>query len=105
MNIFIFFCCYNYYKMDWIENPLTGRYIKKNSKTYKTLVKTGVINENYFDEDEYLSLSPEDLEFFKSDNDVDEKKIEENKNVVKKIKVEKNFDEKNLGKNFGKKKY
>lgn len=30
-------------KSDWLLNPLTNRYIKKGSKTYKTLVRSGVI--------------------------------------------------------------
>jgi len=30
---------------DWIANPLTNRYIKKGGNTYKTLVRSGIIEE------------------------------------------------------------
>jgi hypothetical protein len=37
---------------DWINNPLTNRYIKKGSKTYKTLLKSGIIKEEPEEEEE-----------------------------------------------------
>lgn len=47
-------------KVDFVKNPLTGRYIKKNGQTYNYLVKCGMI----FDKDK----SVKDLRDYDSDD-------------------------------------
>ena len=45
---------------EWIMNPVTNRYVKKGSKTYKLLIKTGVLSDssnNYADNKSDESLS------------------------------------------------
>ncbi len=47
---------------EWIENPLTGRYVKKGSKTYKTLIKSGTIQEKEESEIEDSEIEDSEIE-------------------------------------------
>ncbi len=48
---------------DWLLNPITKRYIKRGSKTFKTLIKTGVISEEEIKANKQMKEESSDFDY------------------------------------------
>jgi len=64
---------------DWVENPLTGRYVKIGSRVHKTLVSTGIIDDGLDSEpDDYNDYNDNNYDDDYNDNDDEYKESEIN---------------------------